>query len=140
MGLDETDQKILAILAQDARLPVKTIAGRVGLSRSSARDRIQRLEQRGVIQGYRAQLATGPEIGAFLSVQLAETPHRPTVAAIVSIPEVARCWSVSGDIDLFVELRAGDAEALNNARDRIATLPHVARVMTAMILKREKDS
>ena len=56
----------------------------------------------------------------------------------VSTPEVARCYSLSGDIDLLIELVAGETAVLNRARDRIATLPGVASVVTSLVLHRDK--
>lgn len=53
--------------------------------------------------------------------------------------EVARCYSLSGDIDLLVEIEAADAAQLNATRDRIATITGVEDTTTALILKRDKD-
>ena len=63
----------------------------------------------------------------------------PTVAAITGMAEVARCYSLSGEIDLLVEIEAADAAQLNATRDRIATIAGVEDTTTALILKRDKD-
>ena len=55
--LDDRDRQILALLRQDARLPLKTLAARIGLARSTLRERLARLEADGVIRGYRIDIA-----------------------------------------------------------------------------------
>ena len=57
MTLDDKDREILKILRDDARISGKALAARVGLARSSLRDRIARLEKSGIIRGYRTEIA-----------------------------------------------------------------------------------
>lgn len=54
--LDAKDREILAILSKEARIPLKTLAGRIGLSRSATGERVANLEKNGVIRGYRADI------------------------------------------------------------------------------------
>lgn len=137
--MDSIDRQIIAQLRANARLPLKTIAANVGLARSSVRERISRLEMSGVLLGYHARIEDAGRISAILHLRLAKTPAPATVAAIVAMGEVGRCYSLSGEIDLMVEIDASDATALNAARDRIANLPDVVDTITAFILKRDKD-
>lgn len=137
--MDEIDRQILAALNSNARLPLKTIAATVGLARSSVRDRISKLENAGIIQGYHARIKNAEGVSAILHVRLDRTPSPPTVALIVAMPEVRRCYSLSGEIDLLVELGAATTAALNHARDAIAVFPDVTEVLTALILNRDKD-
>ena len=137
--VDATDAAILGLLEANARLPLKSIAGSVGLARSSVRDRITRLEAAGIIVGYHARVAADERLSALLSVTLDETPSPKIVAAVTAMPEVRRCYSLSGPVALAVEIEAATPRLLNAARDRIALLPGVARVVTAMILNRDKD-
>lgn len=138
--MDSIDRQIIAQLRANARLPLKTIAANVGLARSSVRERISRLEASGVLLGYHARVADPGRISAILHLRLAKTPAPATVAAIVAMAEVGRCYSLSGEIDLMVEIDAADATALNAARDRIANLPDIVDTITAFILKRDKDA
>lgn len=137
--MDAIDAQIVDMLRANARLPLKTIAGAVNLARSSVRDRISRLETAGVIRGYHAKIANGAELSAVLQLKLARTPDPVVVAAVVGAPEVRRCYSLTGDVDLLVEIAAPDTERLNAVRDRIAGLPDVVEVTTAFVLKRDKD-
>lgn len=138
--MDDKQRQILQLLRDNARLPVKTIAGKVGLSRSAVRDRIARLEADGTIRGYRAEIADDTaeqQIGAFLIVRLTKTPARQVINALAGHPAVVRCYSVSGDIDLMVEIRVATPAALNQVRDQLAGMALVASVTTAMILSQD---
>lgn len=137
--MDAIDAQIVDMLRANARLPLKTIAGAVNLARSSVRDRISRLEAAGVIRGYHAKVVSGGELAAVLQLKLARTPDPVVVAAVVGAPEVRRCYSLTGEVDLLVEIAAPDTERLNAVRDRIAGLPDVVEVTTAFVLKRDKD-
>lgn len=137
--MDAIDLNIVSLLRTNARMPLKTIAAKVELARSTVRDRLVKLEATGVILGYHARIADTARLSALLQLKLAKTPAPKTVAAITAMAEVRRCYSLSGDIDLAVEIEARSTAELNAARDRIATLPDVIDVVTALILKRDKD-
>jgi len=140
--MDAIDRKLLGLLGVNARLPLKTLAGEVGLARSTVRERIDRLEASGVIRGYRADLApeAGPTVSAILSLTLTRTPIPELVAALVAMPEVRRCYSLSGQVDLLVEAVCADTAALNSLRDAVSARPEVRSLTTALVLKRDKDS
>jgi DNA-binding Lrp family transcriptional regulator len=142
--MDEKNLQILHLLQQNARLPLKTLAGKVGLARSSVRERIARMEAEGIILGYRADVRQdhrgGEAVRALLMIRLGRTPARETVSRITALPAVRRCFSVSGDLDLVVEIEAGAMSGLNAARDEIALMPEVADVTTAIVLKDEKPA
>jgi DNA-binding Lrp family transcriptional regulator len=137
--MDAIDTQIVSLLRTNARMPLKTIAAKVELARSTVRERLVKLETSGVILGYHARIADADRLSALLQLKLAKTPAPRAVAAITAMPEVLRCYSLSGDIDLAVEIEGRTTAQLNAARDRIATLPDVVDVVTALILKRDKD-
>lgn len=137
--MDAIDRQLLDLLGNNARLPLKTLAAQVGLARSSVRERLARLEGSGVIRRYTIELAPPtPLIHAVLKVRLTQTPLPTAVRAICARPEVHRCRSLSGAIDLLVELAGPDIDGINAARDAIALLPGVAAVDTAFVLKHDK--
>lgn len=142
--MDETNRQILRLLQDNARLPIKTIAGTVGLARSSVRERIARMEADGIIRGYKADVA--PEqpaqelFRAFLIIRLARTPARDTVDRIVANPAVKRCFSIGGEIDVIAEIETASPKALNAVRDEIASLANVTDLTTAIVLNSEKDA
>lgn len=142
--MDEKNLQILRLLQQNARLPLKTVAGKVGLARSSVRERIARMEAEGIILGYKAEVQPnhrgGEAVRALLMIRLGRTPARETVSRIAALPSVRRCASVSGDLDLVVEIEAAVMSGLNAARDEIALMPDITDVTTAIVLKEEKPA
>jgi DNA-binding Lrp family transcriptional regulator len=137
--LDDRDRQILALLRQDARLPLKTLAARIGLARSTLRERLARLEADGVIRGYRIDIA--PEangtVGAYLLARLKRTPALDFIEDLRKLPEVRDCASVAGDIDLIIQLQAETIERLNAVRDEIARHTAVADLTTSIVLRRD---
>lgn len=139
--MDEVDRRLLALLKDDASRPLKTLAAAVNLSRSSVRDRIARLQAEGVIRRYTIEVAAALAAAtAILLVRLARTPDPAVVAAVVARADVVRCYSLSGDVDLLVEIAGADVAEINRARDQVAQLPGVVDVETSFVLKHDKAS
>jgi Lrp/AsnC family transcriptional regulator, leucine-responsive regulatory protein len=137
--MDDIDRRILKLLQEDASRPVKVIAAEVELSRSSVRERIARLAASGVIRRYTVEVARPTAaIMAVLMVRLVRTPSPVIVRLIVGMPEVTRCSSLSGAIDLLVEVTGVDVAEINRVRDTIASEPGVADVETSFVLNQDK--
>ncbi len=136
-GTDSIDRTILSILTKEARIPMKSLAGRIGLSRSATTERVTRLEKAGIIRGYRAdigQLDDG-QVQAFLLVTLKRTPSLGVLDRLAGFSAVRRVSSVSGQLDLVVEV--GSINALNELRDEVATLDNVEDLTTSIVLRRD---
>lgn len=136
---DHLDRKILSILSKEARIPMKSLAGRIGLSRSATAERVSRLEKAGVIRGYRAdigQLDAG-QIHAFLLVTLQRTPSIGVLDRLAGFSSVRKVSSVSGHLDLVVEVEVSSIDALNELRNAVATLENVEDLTTAIVLRRD---
>jgi DNA-binding Lrp family transcriptional regulator len=135
--LDDKDRQILELLRADARLPLKTLAAKVGLARSTLRDRLSRLEAGGIIRGYHADIVDGgPSVSAYLFVRLKSTPAPGLIALLRRMPEVKSCTSLTGDVDLLVELAAATTDRVNALRDRISSHESVADLTTSIVLNR----
>jgi len=135
--LDDKDRKILDLLRRDARLPLKALAAKVGLARSSLRDRLARLEADGTIRGYHADIAASAAgVSAYLFIRLKRTPALDLIAALRAMPEVRACASLTGDVDLLVELAAPSTDHINAVRDRISGHDAVADLTTSIVLDR----
>jgi Lrp/AsnC family leucine-responsive transcriptional regulator len=106
---DERDLEILAALQDDARATYADVAERVGMSASAVHDRVRKLEQSGVIRGYRAMV--DPEaVGLFVTAFVAVTPMDPTEPddlpdRIGELPEVEACFSVAGEANYLLKVR-----------------------------------
>jgi Lrp/AsnC family transcriptional regulator, leucine-responsive regulatory protein len=117
--LDDRDLAILTALQADARATYADVGAEVGLSASAVHERVRKLEQQGVIRGYRAVL--DPEaIGLFVTALIAVTPldhHQPDdlPARVREFPEVEDCYSVAGEANYVLKVRTrttGDLEDL----------------------------
>ena len=139
--MDDVDRRLLALLREDSSRPLKTLAAEVGLSRSSVRDRIHRMHAEGVIRRYTIDTPQDESaLNAVLLVRLARTPDPGVVQSVVQRPDVFRCRSLSGPIDLLVDIVGSDVASINATRDQIARLPGVVDVETAFVLKHDKVS
>lgn len=139
--LDAKDRDILVILSRAARIPLKTLAARVGLSRSATTERVVALEKAGVIRGYRADIGQIDKniIRAFLLVTLARTPSLGVLDMLAGHAEVRRVSSISGQLDLIVEVEVASIDDLNTLRDLIAGRPDVQDLTTSIVLRRDID-
>jgi Lrp/AsnC family transcriptional regulator, leucine-responsive regulatory protein len=113
--LDAVDQRLLALLLEDGRRSYADLARETGLSTSAAHQRVRRLEQRGVINGYTVRVdpeAVGLPLAAFISVKPID-PAAPDDAAdrLRHLSAVEACHSVAGEESYILQVRvAGPAE------------------------------
>lgn len=114
--LDALDRKIIAVLTEDGRTPYSRIAAELGVATTTVHQRVKRLTDRGVIVGTRVRLdweAIGLGVTALVSVEA--PPDRPIVEiaeALRAIPFVSNCYTVTGEFDLLLTIRARSAEHL----------------------------
>ncbi|QFT82042.1 Regulatory protein AsnC [Roseovarius sp. THAF27] len=121
MQTDELDEALIALLQENARMPVATLARRLGLARTTVQARLDRLETSGVILGYTLRLnaARRAPLRATALVQI-EARSQPTVLSrLQSLPNVRRVHTTSGRFDLIVTLEAETTEELDDTLDRI---------------------
>jgi len=116
--LDKVDRQLLALLQGDARTSVRGLAREVGMSAGAVGERLERLETRGVIRGYRVEVdprALGFGLEVLIGLQVTQRrPLQQTVAELLSVPEVVEVQIVTGRWDLFVVLRLRDQEHLRD--------------------------
>ncbi|WP_135501328.1 Lrp/AsnC family transcriptional regulator [Roseovarius aestuariivivens] len=121
MQTDELDAALIALLQDNARLPVATLARRLGLARTTVQARLDRLETGGVIAGYTLRLSTARRAPlratALLSLEARSQPA--VLARLKSLPNVRRVHTTSGRFDLIVTLEAETTEELDDTLDRI---------------------
>ena len=105
--MDNIDRKILTILQQNARTPLKVIAEQVFLSSPAVSARIERLESAGYILGYQAQLscaAMSYQIKAFINLEIEPSQKPEFYPYIESCPNVMECDCVTGDYSMFIKV------------------------------------
>ena len=123
--LDSTDWALLSALQQDGRAPYAELARLVSMSPSAVADRIRRLEEAGVIAGYRAVVApdaVGLEIMAFVRLRYPTGNYRPFHALLDSTPEVVEAHHVTGEDCFILKVVARSMRHLEAVTGRIAGL------------------
>ncbi|MBF4457218.1 MULTISPECIES: Lrp/AsnC family transcriptional regulator [unclassified Pseudoclavibacter] len=137
---DDIDAQLLRELTKNARTPLVTLGNKVRLSRNAVKQRIERLERDGVIEGYtlvRGHDAGSQEtpISAVLFVYRSDRMRGSDVlAALAQVPEVTRCDILTGDYDLFVLLEARSVERIKEVWESIAAIPGVSDTVTSLSL------
>lgn len=102
--LDAVDAAILRALGKDARTPIRDLAQQVGLSAPSTSERVRRLEEAGVIEGYAVRVsprALGLPLGAYLRIRPMPGELSRVAMLLKSLPEIVACDRVTGD-DCFI--------------------------------------
>ena len=136
-ALGEADRDLIALLRENARMPVAEIARRLGVSRTTVQSRLERLEARGAIAGYAVRLGEAAEAGLVRAhVLLTATPKRaPRVVADLERMRAVRSLStVSGTFDMIALVEAASTGDLDRVIDAIGAIEGVERTMSAIIL------
>lgn len=136
--MDELDRSLLRLLAADARLPYAELGRRIGLSRTATLARVRRLEEAGVIRGYRADIAR-PQAQRQHVSRVGIAVRTPDVAGYVRrlarFPELEEAEAVAGEFDLLCRFATDTAERLDEILDRIGGWRETVRTTTWMVLK-----
>lgn len=147
--IDAIDRRMLDALQQDGRLTFDALAERVGLSPSAVLRRVRRLEQSGVIAGYRAQVVPerlGLGLTAYVNVRLEKhtpdlrrSPMESFRAAVQTWPEVVECAALAGEMDYLLRILVRDMEHYARfLRDTLLAHPSVQDCKTSFVLERVK--
>ena len=145
--MDEYDHKILSVLSIEGRISLTALGERVGLSKTPVTARVKRLEEEGVITGYRATLSAsklGVEHIAFLEVKLSDTREKALDAfnqAVRTIPEVEACHMIAGGFDYLIKVRTSDIFAYRQVLgEQLSRLPNVASTSTYISMQSVVDT
>lgn len=142
---DPTDLKLLAAVQRDARQTTAELAAAINLSTSPCWRRLKRLEQEGVIEGYRAVLgrrALGWGVLVFVTVTIddhSQDAARAFERAVAALPEIVACWSVAGSADFLLQVVARDLDSYADfAMTTIRRLPGIKAMQSTFTLKEVK--
>jgi DNA-binding Lrp family transcriptional regulator len=138
--MDAVDQRIIALLVADARTSYADIGMKVSLSAPAVKRRVDRLRARGVIKGFTAVVepaAVGWTTEAFVELFCTgrTTPAQITLA-VRRHPEVVGAYTVSGEADALVHLRAADIGHLEQALERLRAESFVTSTRSMVVLSR----
>ncbi|MBS1511917.1 MAG: Lrp/AsnC family transcriptional regulator [Bacteroidetes bacterium] len=145
IALDKKDLTILQLLQQNARMTVKEIADKIHLSPTPVHERIRRMEANGVIKQYAALLdhtKINKSLIAICYVSLKEhnkIAGTKFVKAILQMPEVVECFTISGEFDFMLKVLCADMNAYHdfhvNKLSNIENMGHVQSVFVMGVIK-----
>ncbi len=145
--LDAFDHAILRHLSVNGRMSVTELADRIGLTKSPTQARLKRLEDQGVIMGYRAQIdAHQIDIAhiAFVEIKLSDTREAALRAfneAVRLIPEIEECHLIAGAFDYLLKVRSRDIAAYRQVlAEHISSLPHITSTSTHVVMEAVKET
>ncbi len=142
--LDDIDIKILSILQESGRTKRNVIAEAVGLSLPSLSERIRKLEDHGVIEGYYAKLNKkifDYDIMAFIMVVMSSSKNYDQLTEnIKNTQEITECYSVLGEGSHMLKATVKDTASLEKLLGNIQSWPGVTRTVTSFVLSTIKET
>jgi Lrp/AsnC family leucine-responsive transcriptional regulator len=141
--IDGIDRQMLGIVQQDARISNAEIARQVGLAPSAVLERLRKLEERGVIRGYHADIdprALDFGLTTFVAVRTSEC-GRGAENTLAAIPEVLEVHDVAGEDCFWLKVRTKDTDELGRLlREKIKPIPTVLGTRTTVVLQTFKET
>jgi DNA-binding Lrp family transcriptional regulator len=140
LRLDDLDRRIVARLLENARASYAQIGDAIGLSAPAVKRRVDRLREEGVITGFAAVVdpaALGWTTEAFIEIFYngARSPEE-TYESVRRHPEVIAAYTVTGEADALIHLRARDIAHLEETLERLRREPNIAQTKTSIVLSR----
>ena len=144
--IDHISARILHILARNGRIPNQQLAAEVGLSPSACLRRVQELERRGAIQGYRAVIAPAARAAgftAYVTIGLARHTNdaqRACERACLAAPQVRECHNITGSIEYLLRVEVRDLDAYRRFHTEVlGAFPQIATITTHVVMGSPKD-
>ena len=135
--MDDTDRKLLALLRDNARLPVATLAKTLSVSRGTVQNRINRLLERGTLQGFTVRMRQeeeSPRIRAIMMIEIEGERTDRILTQLRGHPEVAAVHTTNGRWDMVVELNTDTLEAFDRVLHRIRQINGISASETSLLL------
>ena len=139
--MDDTDHKLIALLREDARTPVATLARKLAVARGTVQNRLTRLESDGTIVGYTVRLKPHVEeqrIRALMTVVVEGNRTEAVIKALRGEPAVSALHTTNGRWDIVAELRADSLEEFDRVLARIRLLEGISSTETSLLLSTRK--
>ncbi|MGB3190739.1 MAG: Lrp/AsnC family transcriptional regulator [Limnoraphis sp.] len=143
--LDTIDIKVIQHLMVQGRITWSELASVLGLSAPATAERVKRLEERGVIQGYNARInpeAVGCELTAFIAVTLQQPQYRAAfLQRIEEMSAVMECHHITGDDDYLLKVRCQNTRHLERiVSEEIKGISGILKTRTTVVLSTAKET
>ncbi|HEY4802204.1 MAG TPA: Lrp/AsnC family transcriptional regulator [Paraburkholderia sp.] len=141
ISLDDVDRQLIALLRDNARTSVVTLAKQLRVARATVQNRIARLEENGVIVGYTIKVKPAAEkhrIRALMSIAVEGNQAAEVVKALRGYPNVTTIYSTNGRWDLIAELQADSLENFDRVLGAIRLITGIANTETSILLSTHK--
>lgn len=139
--MDDTDRQLLALLRDDARASVASLAKVLQVARGTVQNRLHKLQADGTIVGYTVRLrplAEAHQIRALMTVEVVGTRTDQVLAALRGDPAVSALHTTNGRWDIVAELQADSLAAFDRVLSRIRLLDGIANTETSLLLSTHK--
>ncbi|MBT4522125.1 MAG: Lrp/AsnC family transcriptional regulator [Halieaceae bacterium] len=138
MQTDIIDQSLLALLRDDARASTSDLARRLGLSRSTVQSRLNKMLEKGIINGFTVQLGehySNSLIRAHVLLILDQKQVGRAQAGLKRISSVTALYAISGTHDMIAMVEAHSTAELNGLLDQIGDLEGIERTTSSVLLE-----
>lgn len=135
--LTEKDEELLSILTLNARASISDIARAMGVSRTAIQNRLSKLENNKVIKAYTVVLGSEYSdqlISAHVSLKVNPNLRKTICVALRKIYQISHIYSISGEYDLLVVIKASTLEKLNEVLNIVCSLEGVERTNSSITL------
>ena len=136
-SLTKPEQELLNLLSNDARASIAEIARQLGLARATVQERIRRLEQKRVIQGYTVRLDPSysrSRVTAHTLLRVDAKKAEKLYDVLRKMPSVSGVYALSGEFDALAVLQADTTAELDEALDQLGRQDAVERTQTSIVL------
>lgn len=135
--MDNKDQQLLSLLRKDARMATVMLAKKMGISRSTVQNRINKLEKNGIILGYTVKLKPDAEVHPvrlFMNISVESKNEASVIHDLHQYPEVIAIHHTSGHWDLIAEIRAETLPQLNTLLGSVRLSKGIIKTETNLVL------
>jgi len=139
--MDDIDRQLIALLRENSRTPLATLAKKLRVARGTVQNRLAKLEADGTVMGYTVRLRPQVEeqrIRALMSVAVEGNKAETVLRALRGDPAVGALYSTNGRWDLVAELRADSLEAFDRVLGRIRLTEGISSTETSLLLSTHK--
>lgn len=135
--LDQKDRELLALLKQNSRASITTLAADLKVSRATLQSRLERLIQSGTISRFTVELAaleTSDQVRAIMMIEIAGALERGVVTQLRRIPEIANAYATNGKWDLVVVIEVNNLSEFDRVLREIRQIRGVLNSDTSILL------